>query len=73
MGFFDFGFDFGNFDFVKYVESYGVVGYWVESVDELFLLLEKCFNMGGVYVVDLFCDYFENDCILNYEICEWSV
>lgn len=70
MGFVDFGLDYGNLDFVYYVEVYGVYGYWVDSVEGFLLLLECCLGMFGVYVIDCLVDYLENDCIFNVELCE---
>lgn len=68
-GFEDFGMWFGNLDFVKYVEVYGVKGFWVIVVDQLVLMIEVVFVGGGVYVVDVLIDYFENICVLVDELC----
>ncbi len=72
MGFKDYGLDFGNPDFVKYAESYGACGHRVEKTEELLPLLEKCYNIPGVHVIDVPVDYSDNDRILNREINEKS-
>jgi acetolactate synthase-1/2/3 large subunit len=69
-GFENFGFDYGNPDFVKYAESYGAFGHRVESAAGLKLLLEHCHSTPGVHVVDCPIDYSENDRILNKDIRE---
>lgn len=72
MGFADYGLDFGNPDFVKYAESYGANGHRVESAESLAPLMEQCYVQGGVHLIDVPCDYSENDRILNHEIREKS-
>lgn len=72
MGLPDFGLDYGNPDFVKYAESYGALGYRIESAGELVPVVEKCFEQPGVHVIDLPVDYSDNDRILNREIKEKS-
>ena len=42
MGFDDWGLQYGNPDFVKYVESYGGIGHRVESAEALPGILEDC-------------------------------
>ena len=44
MGFDNYGLDYGNPDFVKYVESYGGKGWRVSSASELRPQIEKCLN-----------------------------
>ena len=72
MGFPNWGLDFGNPDFVKYAESYGAHGHRVASAEGLDPLLEKCYQAGGVHLVEAPMDYSENDQILNHEIKELS-
>ena len=72
MGFPNWGLDFGNPDFVKYAESYGAHGHRVASAEGLAPLLERCFQAGGVHLVEAPMDYSENDRILNHEIKELS-
>ena len=72
MGFPNWGLDFGNPDFVKYAESYGAHGHRVASAEELAPLLERCYQAGGVHLVEAPMDYSENDRILNHEIKELS-
>jgi len=72
MGFDDFGLDYGNPDFVQYAVSYGAQGHRLESTASLVPLLEQCFNMPGVHLIDVPVDYTDNDRILNHEIKEKS-
>ena len=72
MDFPNWGLDFGNPDFVKYVESYGAHGHRVSSAEGLAPLLEQCYQAGGVHLVEAPVDYSENDRILNHEIKELS-
>ena len=72
MGFPNWGLDFGNPDFVKYAQSYGAHGHRVASAEELAPLLERCYQAGGVHLVEAPMDYSENDRILNHEIKELS-
>ncbi|HGI9241789.1 TPA: acetolactate synthase large subunit, partial [Pseudomonas aeruginosa] len=65
MGFSDFGLDYGNPDFVQYVQAYGAQGHRVESAEDFLPLLERCLSTPGVHVVDCPVDYSENDRILN--------
>ena len=72
MGFPNWGLDFGNPDFVKYAQSYGAQGHQVASAEGLAPLLERCYQAGGVHLVEAPMDYSENDRILNHEIKELS-
>jgi len=72
MGFDNFGLNYGNPDFVKYAESYGVHGHRVEATEELQPLLERCISEGGVHLIDCLVDYSENVTILNQLIRERS-
>jgi acetolactate synthase I/II/III large subunit len=68
MGFTNFGLDYGNPDFVKYAQSYGANGYRIAASDELVPLMETCFLVPGVHVIEVAVDYADNDRILNKEI-----
>ncbi|MGV3278099.1 acetolactate synthase large subunit [Rickettsiales bacterium LUAb2] len=65
MGFDDYGLVFNNPDFIKYAESYDAKGYKVNKTEELVPLLEKCYQEGGVHVIDLPIDYSENKKVLT--------
>ncbi|MEN8262404.1 MAG: acetolactate synthase large subunit [Nitrospirota bacterium] len=65
MGFGDFGLDFKNPDFIKYAESYGAAGYRVNNTEELEPLINKCFDIPGVHVIDVPVDYSRNHELLN--------
>ncbi len=65
MGFADFGLDFKNPDFIKYAESYGAAGYRVNNTEELEPLINKCFEIPGVHVIDVPIDYSKNHELLN--------
>ncbi|WP_420590538.1 acetolactate synthase large subunit [Bacterioplanoides sp.] len=68
MKFDDFGLDYGNPDYVKYVEAYGGKGHRVEAADQLLPLLEKCMQEHAVHLIDIPIDYSENDEILNNQL-----
>lgn len=72
MGFGDYGLEFNNPDFVKHAESYGAMGHRIEAAEELISTLKKCFDAGGVHLIDCPVDYSENDRILNEEIEQLS-
>ena len=72
MGFDDWGLQYGNPDFVKYVESYGGIGHRVDSADKLPGILETALTTPGVHLIDCPVDYVDNDRILNREIKEQS-
>ncbi len=65
MGFEDFGLDFKNPDFIKYAESYGAAGYRVSNTDELEPLINKCFEIPGIHVIDVPIDYSRDHELLN--------
>ena len=69
-GFPDWGLEFGNPDFVAYAESYGVHGHRVEKSEAFAPLLERCFNEGGIHLVDTPVDYSENSRVLTKELAE---
>ncbi|MBT6274277.1 MAG: acetolactate synthase large subunit, partial [Chromatiales bacterium] len=68
MGLADWGLEYGNPDFVKYVEAYGGIGHRVGSAAELPGILEKALNDPGVHLIDCPVDYADNDQILNIDI-----
>lgn len=72
MDFNNYGLDFGNPDFVKYIESYGGFGHRVEATDKFLPLFKECHEKGGVHLIEVPIDYSENDRILNKEIKEQS-
>jgi acetolactate synthase-1/2/3 large subunit len=51
---------FNNPDFVKYAESFGAIGYRVDSAEELIPTLEDAFAQNTVVIVDVPVDYSEN-------------
>jgi len=59
-GFEDFGLDYGNPDFVRYAQSYGVVGLKVNQPDDLIPSLEQAFNKKGPVLIECPIDYCEN-------------
>jgi acetolactate synthase-1/2/3 large subunit len=52
--------DFGNPDFVKYAESFGVKGYFIQSADELLPTLAQALADDTVSVIACPVDYSEN-------------
>lgn len=72
MEFANFGLDYGNPDFVKYVESYGGKGWRVGSAAELLPMVEHCLSEPAVHLIDVPVDYSLNDETLNTTIKELS-
>jgi acetolactate synthase-1/2/3 large subunit len=70
MGFEDFGLQYNNPDFVKYAQSYGAHGHRVSQTEEFLPLLEKCYQDGGLHLVELPVDYSENHKVLTKELKE---
>jgi acetolactate synthase-1/2/3 large subunit len=68
MGLKDWGLEYGNPDFVKYVEAYGGIGHRVGSAEELPGILKRALTEPGVHLIDCPVDYAENDQILNIDI-----
>lgn len=64
----DFGLDFNNPDFVMYAGSYGAHGHRVEKTEDFKPLLEKCFQAGGVHIIDLPVDDSEHKKVLTQEL-----
>jgi acetolactate synthase I/II/III large subunit len=67
-GFDNFGLEFGNPDFVKYVESYGGVGHRIDSADDLLPTLQNALDSKGVHLIDCLVDYSENIRVFNEEL-----
>lgn len=72
MQFDNFGLDYGNPDFVKYVESYGGKGWRIASADELLPRLQHCLQEPAVHLIDVPVDYSLNDETLNKTIKQRS-
>ena len=70
MGFDDFGLDFGNPDFIKYVESYGGRGFRIESTEDLLPTLQRCLDAGGLYLVEVPVNYSGNKKLLDAELTD---
>ena len=66
----DWGLQFGNPDFAAYARSYGAAGHRVAAAGDLVALLNRCFEAGGVHVIDLPVDYSENKRVLIDELSE---
>jgi len=56
----DYGVDFGNPDFVKLAESFGIRGYRIEDASELGPALDEAFDGRGSAIIDVPVDYSEN-------------
>jgi acetolactate synthase I/II/III large subunit len=52
--------EFGNPDFVKYAESFGIPGFRPESADDLYPTLMRALELDGPAVIDVPIDYREN-------------
>lgn len=72
MGFDNYGLDYNNPDFVKYVESYGGKGWRISSADALKPQIEACLKEPAVHLIDVPVDYSLNDATLNKKIRELS-
>ncbi len=72
MGFIDWGLQYDNPDFVKYVEAYGGIGHRVESAEALPGILKTALSTPGVHLIDCPVDYVDNDQILNIDIKKHS-
>lgn len=72
MEFANFGLDYVNPDFVKYVESYGGKGHRVNSAEELLPTVKACLDEPAVHLIDVPVDYSLNDETLNKAIRQRS-
>jgi acetolactate synthase-1/2/3 large subunit len=52
--------EFGNPDFVKYAESFGIPGFRADSADDLYPTLMRALEVDGPALVDVPIDYGEN-------------
>ncbi|MFT8422466.1 MAG: acetolactate synthase large subunit [Gluconacetobacter sp.] len=64
----DYGMTFGNPDFVKYAESYGARGHFVEKIEDFEATLERAFVEGGVQIIAIPIDYSDNIRVLIDEL-----
>ena len=70
MGFDDYGLEYGNPNFVKYAESYGASGHRVENCKSFIPLIDRCYEEGGVHIIELPVDYSDNHTILLEELAQ---
>ncbi len=56
----DFGLSFGNPDFMKLAESFGVAGYRIKKAVDFRPTLERALKKKGIHIIDLPIDYREN-------------
>lgn len=70
MGFSDFGLDFGNPDFVKYAEAYGVKAVKIEKTGQLVEEMKNRFSEGGVHLIEVPINYSENEEVFFKELKE---
>ena len=68
MGFDNYGLDYGNPDFVKYVESYGGKGWRISAANQLEEQIKACLATPDVHLIDVPVDYRLNDETLNKTI-----
>ncbi len=66
----DFGLEFGNPDFVKYADSFGIKGHRVSVTKNLLPIIQRCFTEGGIHLIELPIDYSESKKILIDELKE---
>jgi thiamine pyrophosphate-dependent acetolactate synthase large subunit-like protein len=65
------GLTFGNPDFLKYAQAYGLTATRVECADALMIpMLEAAFAAGGVHLVTVPIDYSENTRVLQRRVGE---
>lgn len=64
----DFGLQYNNPDFVKYADSYGAQGHKVENANQFLPLIQSCFNVGGVHIIDVPIDYKENKALFPEQL-----
>ncbi|NRA65066.1 MAG: acetolactate synthase large subunit [Pseudobacteriovorax sp.] len=68
MEFENFGLDFQNPDFIQYAESYGAKGHRISETGQLPEVLNRCFQEGGVQLVEVPVDYSENEKVFLDEL-----
>lgn len=67
-GFPDFALDYTNPDFVKYAESYGIVGMRLKQGDDLSQLLRIAFSLKKTVLIDCPIDYSPNFEVFSNEL-----
>jgi acetolactate synthase-1/2/3 large subunit len=67
-GFENFGLDFGNPDFMKYGDAYGIDGCRINATEKLRENLDRCLSSPGVHLLDCPVDYSENQRVLFEEL-----
>lgn len=67
-GFAAFAMDYGNPDFVKYAESFGIFGYRIKAGDNLAAVLEGAFSSGKSAVIECPIDYSVNYDVFSVEL-----
>jgi acetolactate synthase-1/2/3 large subunit len=67
-GFLPFAMDYGNPDFVRYAESFGIAGYRIKPGDDLAAVLEGAFASGKPAVIECPIDYSVNYDVFSVEL-----
>lgn len=67
-GFPSFAMDYGNPDFIKYAESFGIPGYRIQAGENLAVLLERAFASGKPAVIECPIDYSVNYDVFSVEL-----
>lgn len=57
--------DFNNPNFVKYAESFGAHGHFIDKPDDFNEIFKHTLNCGGVHIIDVPIDYRENNTLLG--------
>lgn len=68
LGFPDYGLAYGNPDFVRFAESFGVSGHRPDSAAAFRAILSEALADGGMHLIDLPVDYSLNHEILNVHL-----
>lgn len=68
MDFPEFGLDFGNPDFIAYAKAYGAQGTRITKTGELVPTITRCFEEGGVQLIEVPVDYSENEKVFLEEL-----
>jgi acetolactate synthase-1/2/3 large subunit len=64
----DWGLEYSNPDFVTYANSYGAIGHRIEATEDFVSTMKKCFDDGGVHLIEVPVDYRENQRVLIDEL-----
>jgi len=67
-GFHPFAMDYGNPDFVKYAESFGIAGYRLKPGDDLAVVLKEAFASRKTTVIECPIDYSVNYDVFSTEL-----